>query len=135
MAGREFTLMQNMPRLYYDFLAIADVACWCLCFWLEKCYVTNAAKQFQMGAARQRRLHQKPNSREITACRPWWQANLKIIQPRCLVCLDGTAARAVFEREVKVLRKRGSIVADSLGGANADHDPSFRADSPARSAR
>ena len=25
--------MQNMPRLYYDFLAIADVACWCLCFW------------------------------------------------------------------------------------------------------
>ena len=25
--------MQNMPRLYYDFLAIADVACWCICFW------------------------------------------------------------------------------------------------------
>ena len=25
--------MQNMPRLYYEFLAIADVACWCLCFW------------------------------------------------------------------------------------------------------
>ena len=25
--------MQNMPRLYYDFLAIADVACWCVCFW------------------------------------------------------------------------------------------------------
>jgi hypothetical protein len=32
-AGQEFTLLQNMPRLYYDFLAIADVACWCLCFW------------------------------------------------------------------------------------------------------
>ena len=29
----EFTLMQNVPRLYSDFLTIADVACWCLCFW------------------------------------------------------------------------------------------------------
>jgi len=25
--------MQNVPRLYSDFLTIADVACWCLCFW------------------------------------------------------------------------------------------------------
>ena len=25
--------MQDMPRLYYDFLAIADVACWSICFW------------------------------------------------------------------------------------------------------
>ena len=33
MAGHGITLMQNMPRLYYDFLAIADVACWCVCFW------------------------------------------------------------------------------------------------------
>ena len=25
--------MENMARLYYNFLAIADVACWCVCFW------------------------------------------------------------------------------------------------------
>jgi len=76
----------------------------------EKCYVTNAVKHFKWEPRGKRRLHQKPNSREIAACRPWWQAELKIIQPRCLVCLGGTAARAVFEREVKVLRERGSIV-------------------------
>ena len=22
-----------MPRVFYDFLAIADVGCWCVCFW------------------------------------------------------------------------------------------------------
>ena len=25
--------MQDMPRLNYDFLTIADIACWCICFW------------------------------------------------------------------------------------------------------
>jgi uracil-DNA glycosylase family protein len=73
-------------------------------------YVTNVVKHFKWEPRGKRRLHQKPNSREIAACRPWWQAELKIIQPRCLVCLGATAARAVFEREVKVLRERGSIV-------------------------
>jgi uncharacterized protein (UPF0335 family) len=33
MAGHGIILMQDMPRLYYDFLAIADIACWCICFW------------------------------------------------------------------------------------------------------
>ena len=33
MPGHGVTLMQDMPRRYYDFLAIADIACWCICFW------------------------------------------------------------------------------------------------------
>jgi DNA polymerase len=76
----------------------------------QKCYVTNAVKHFKWEPRGKRRLHKKPSSREIAACRPWWEAELKIIQPRCLVCLGGTAARAVFEREVKVLRERGDVV-------------------------
>lgn len=76
----------------------------------QKCYVTNAVKHFKWEPRGKRRLHQKPNSREIAACRPWWQAELKIMQPRGLVCLGGTAARAVFEREVKVMSERGDIV-------------------------
>jgi DNA polymerase len=76
----------------------------------KKCCVTNAVKHFKWEPRGKRRLHQKPNSREIAACRPWWQAELRLIRPRCLVCLGGTAARAVFEREVKVMRERGSIV-------------------------
>ncbi|MEA3208033.1 MAG: uracil-DNA glycosylase [Chthoniobacter sp.] len=82
----------------------------------QKCYVTNAVKHFKWEPRGKRRLHQKPNSREIATCRPWWQAELKIIQPRCLVCLGGTAARAVFERAVKVMSERGNIVETTWAG-------------------
>jgi DNA polymerase len=76
-----------------------------------QCYVTNAVKHFKWEPRGKRRLHQKPNSREIAACRPWWQAELALIKPQFLVCLGGTAARAVFGREVKVMRERGKLVA------------------------
>jgi len=75
-----------------------------------RCYVTNAVKHFKWKPRGKRRLHEKPNNAEIAACRPWWQAELKLIRPQFLVCLGGTAARAVFEREVKVMSERGSIV-------------------------
>src|SRR5947208_1400048 len=37
-------------------------------------YVTNAVKHFKWVRAGKRRLHQKPNAREIAACRPWLEA-------------------------------------------------------------
>jgi uracil-DNA glycosylase family protein len=76
-----------------------------------QCYVTNAVKHFKWEPRGKRRLHQKPNSLEIAACRPWWQAELALLKPQFLVCLGGTAARAVFGREVKVMRERGKLVA------------------------
>src|SRR5438067_7281384 len=39
-------------------------------------YVTNAVKHFKWQARGKRRIHQKPNSTEITACRPWLDAEL-----------------------------------------------------------
>jgi uracil-DNA glycosylase len=76
----------------------------------EQCYVTNAVKHFKWEPRGKRRLHKKPNNAEIGACRPWWKAEMELIQPRFLVCLGGTAARAVLGREVKVLQERGSFV-------------------------
>jgi uracil-DNA glycosylase family protein len=77
----------------------------------SQCYVTNVVKHFKWEPRGKRRLHQKPNSSEIAACRPWWKAELALIKPRILVCLGSTAARAVFGREVKVMRERGKVVA------------------------
>ena len=77
----------------------------------ERCYVTNAVKHFKWEPRGKRRIHQKPDSSEIGACKPWWKAEVSLIRPRILVCLGGTAARAVFEREVKVTKERGSFVA------------------------
>ncbi len=70
-------------------------------------YVTNAVKHFKWEPRGKRRLHAKPSSREIAACRPWLQAELRALQPHVLVLLGGTAAQSVLGPEVRVLRDRG----------------------------
>jgi DNA polymerase len=76
----------------------------------EKCYVTNAVKHFKWKERGKRRLHQKPDRGEITACRPWWVAELRLLQPEFIVLLGSTAAKAVLERDVKVTQERGHFV-------------------------
>src|SRR6266436_7353743 len=65
-------------------------------------YVTNAVKHFKWEPRGKRRIHQKPNSREIAACRPWLDAELAVVKPRVLVCLGATAAQALLGKKVKV---------------------------------
>ena len=45
----------------------------------EQVYVTNAVKHFKWSARGKRRLHAKPNSRELAACRPWLMAELLLM--------------------------------------------------------
>ena len=42
-------------------------------------YVTNTVKHFKRTAKGKRRLHEKPNAREIAACRPWLDAELAVV--------------------------------------------------------
>src|SRR5262249_16946232 len=44
-------------------------------------YVTNAVKHFKWQARGKRRIHQKPNWTELTACRPWLEAELEVVKP------------------------------------------------------
>lgn len=48
----------------------------------SKVYVTNAVKHFKWEPRGKRRIHQKPNSREIAACRPWLEAELRLVKPK-----------------------------------------------------
>jgi uracil-DNA glycosylase len=73
----------------------------------EAVYITNAVKHFKWVARGKRRLHQRPREGEIDACRPWLEAELKVIKPRALVCLGATAARAAFGRAVRLTDYRG----------------------------
>src|ERR1700720_3475666 len=57
-------------------------------------YVTNAVKHFKWEPRGKRRIHKKPNSREIAACRPWLEAELRLGRPELLRCLRGAGARA-----------------------------------------
>jgi uracil-DNA glycosylase family protein len=77
-------------------------------------YVTNAVKHFKWTPRGKRRLHEKPNAREIAACRPWLEAELAVLKPEVLVCLGATAAQALLGRTFKVTQMRGEILRHEL---------------------
>jgi DNA polymerase len=77
-------------------------------------YVTNAVKHFKWEPRGKRRIHQKPNSREIAACRPWLEAELRLVKPKLLLCLGATAAQAVFGPSFRVTRERGKVLSSKL---------------------
>ncbi|HZP59362.1 MAG TPA: UdgX family uracil-DNA binding protein [Opitutaceae bacterium] len=73
-------------------------------------YVTNAVKHFKFKPTdRKRRLHQKPGSREIAACRPWLEAELSLLAPDLVVALGATAAQSLMGSAFRVTRDRGRL--------------------------
>jgi uracil-DNA glycosylase len=70
-------------------------------------YLTNAVKHFKWEPRGRRRIHKKPNAREIAACHPWLDAELEEIQPEMIVCLGATAAQALLGRTFRVTHDRG----------------------------
>jgi uracil-DNA glycosylase len=59
-------------------------------------YVTNAVKHFKWEPRGKRRLHKKPDVREINACQPWLEKEITEIKPAVIVTLGATALRAVL---------------------------------------
>ena len=77
-------------------------------------YVTNAVKHFKWEPKGKRRIHKKPNAREIAACHPWLQAELEVLKPKLLVCLGATAAQALLGRDFRVSKQRGQSIESNL---------------------
>ena len=73
----------------------------------SKCYVTNAVKHFKWKLRGKHRIHEKPGSREIEACRPWLNAEIRSLQPGIIVCLGATAVRSAFGKDLPILKNRG----------------------------
>jgi uracil-DNA glycosylase family protein len=81
-------------------------------------YVTNAVKHFKWTQGRgKRRLHQRPNTEEVAACRPWLDAELAVVRPEILVCLGATAAKALLGSKVRVTKDRGRFLESDLAPA------------------
>src|SRR5437867_612712 len=80
----------------------------------EDVYVTNAVKHFKWEPRGKRRIHKKPNSIEIAACKPWLEAEIEVVHPQVIVCLGATAAQALLGREFKVSTQRGVWVPSPL---------------------
>ena len=73
----------------------------------KEMYVTNAVKHFKWTPRGTKRLHAKPNSREIFACRPWLEAELEAIRPEIIVLLGATAAQALMGPKFRITKQRG----------------------------
>jgi uracil-DNA glycosylase len=77
-------------------------------------YVTNVVKHFKWEPRGKRRIHKKPNAREIAACRPWLDTEIALVKPRAIVCLGATAAQSLLGHQFKVTAERGAFVKSPL---------------------
>jgi uracil-DNA glycosylase len=82
----------------------------------SKVYLTNVVKHFKWEAAARgkKRIHKKPRYSEIHACHPWFDAELRVVKPRILVCLGSTAAQSLLGRTFSVTRQRGQRIDSPL---------------------
>ena len=77
-------------------------------------YVTNVVKHFKWKPRGKRRIHKKPNTREIAACRPWLEAEISLVKPKIIVCLGATAAQALLGPQFRVSKQRGQFIESTL---------------------
>lgn len=80
----------------------------------SRVYVTNVVKHFKWVPRGKRRIHKKPNAAEVTACKPWLEAEIARVQPHVVVCLGATAAQALLGRQFRVTEHRGRFVESDL---------------------
>lgn len=76
----------------------------------EETYLTNAVKHFKFEQRGKRRIHQRPSADEIRACRPWLDAELRVLRPSMLVTLGATAAQALLGRSFRITKNRGQVL-------------------------
>ena len=80
----------------------------------KRVYVTNAVKHFKWEPRGKRRLHKKPNSREIAACRPWLEAEIRLVKPNLVVAMGSTAGQTIFGPSFRVTKERGKVLSSKL---------------------
>lgn len=99
-----------------------------------RAYVTNAVKHFKFEPRGKRRIHQKPNTGEVRACRWWLEGELAAIRPDLVVALGATAAQALALRAISVTKLRGPFDFPAHKGFLTVH-PSFLLRAPDAAAR
>jgi DNA polymerase len=81
----------------------------------RQAYVTNAVKHFNWSETRgKRRIHKKPNARQMAACKPWLEAEINLLRPRAIVLLGATAAQQVVGPGFSVMKERGRPIESDL---------------------
>jgi uracil-DNA glycosylase len=77
-------------------------------------YLTNAVKHFKFIERGKRRIHNKPKTIEIRACKPWLDAEIQVVRPALIVALGATAAQSLLGSTFRLLANRGRVIDDIL---------------------
>lgn len=93
----------------------------------EAVYITNAVKHFKNEPRGKRRIHKKPDTSEIEACRLWLENEIDIVRPHVVVAMGATAARGVLRRTLTINANRGRLIEmpDGRGRAVITVHPSY----------
>jgi DNA polymerase len=73
-------------------------------------YITNAVKHFKNEPHGKRRIHKKPDTSEIDACRWWLDNELDLVQPAVAVAMGATAARGLMRKAMSINANRGRLI-------------------------
>lgn len=77
-------------------------------------YVTNIVKHFKWEPRGKRRIHKKPSALEVSAYRPWLDAELAVTHPDVVVLLGASAAQGLLGRDFRVSQQRGQWISSPL---------------------
>ena len=73
----------------------------------RRIYVTNAVKHFKFEPRGKKRIHQKPNSGEIQACRFWIDLEREFVRPKLVVAMGATAVQSLMGKAASITSLRG----------------------------
>ena len=82
----------------------------------SRVYFTNAVKHFKFIPRGKRRIHNKPDAGEISACRCWIEHERELIRPPVTVALGATAARSLIGKTITISRAREEPIELPDGG-------------------
>jgi uracil-DNA glycosylase family protein len=83
---------------------------------LRAIYITNAVKHFKFVQRGKRRIHATPKVYEIRACRPWLEAEIRVVRPALVVALGATAAQTLLGSGFRLTKHRGEVLQSDLAG-------------------
>jgi DNA polymerase len=88
-------------------------------------FVTNAVKHFRFERRGRQRIHKSPSRGQVVACAPWLAAELRVVRPRGVVILGGTAGKAVYGSSFKVGERRGRLLDWPADGSGVPEQPEW----------
>jgi len=76
----------------------------------ERLYLTNAVKHFKNEPRGKKRLHKTPDVREVKICSAWLEREIEALNPKLVVAMGATAARALTGKAVPIGASRGHVL-------------------------